>query len=253
MKLHLLYTFWTGDDVQMLLDSIKHHQNSVDKISVFIQGISNKGHNEPMRNKLIHYYVKQKLNFELHGFMPDLTLSTKENERVKHNMMIQHAKSEGSTHFIMAAADHFYSPEMILEGKKIINSEQYDLILTRMRTYYKQKNWILEPIESYYMPFIHKMYPLTSISSSVKYPVLVDPSVKVNTSTHIFVMDDSFLMDHYSMIRTDIEKKFRNAAASIRWNENQIQEFIEEYKNAKIGDKIKYFQNRTLISIDDKK
>lgn len=252
MKLHLLYTFWTGDDNQMLIDSIKHHKNSVDKISVFIQKTSNKGNHHLIDDILLEHDIKHDLNFEMHEFTPDLTLSTKENERVKHNMMIQHAKSEGSTHFIMAAADHFYSPEMILEGKKIINSEQYDLILTRMRTYYKQKNWILEPIESYYMPFIHKMYPLTSISSSVKYPVLVDPSVKVNTSTHIFVMDDSLLMDHYSMIRTDIEKKFRNAAASIRWNENQIQEFIEEYKNAKIGDKIKYFQNRTLISIDNK-
>lgn len=249
MKLHLLYTFWTGDDTDMLLDSIKHHKNNVDQISVFIQTTSNKGNHHLINGRLIDHNTKQELNFEVHEFIPNLSLSTKENERVKHNMMIQYAKSEGSTHFIMAAADHFYSPKMIQEGKDIINTDEFDLIVSRMRTYYKQKNWILEPIESYYMPFIHKMYPFTEISSSVKYPVLVDPSVKVNTSIHVFIMGDNWLMDHYSMIRTDIEKKFRNAAASIRWNENQIQEFIEEYNNAKPGDKIKYFQNRTLVCI----
>jgi hypothetical protein len=175
---------------------------------------------------------------------PNIKQSTKVNEMIKHDFMIQYAKKEGATHFILSACDHIYSKESFEYAKKI----KADVILTQMFTYYKEKTWRIDPPEGYYMPFIHKMYFGTSISSSIKYPERVDPAVKVNTGNDIHVAPiDQCVLHHYSMIRVDIENKFRNAASSIRWTQRQKDQFIREYRNAKPGDTITYFQGRKIL------
>jgi hypothetical protein len=51
MKTALLYTFWTGDDVEMLKRSIQHNGLFVDRIIVFYQKTSNTGNfNENLFN-----------------------------------------------------------------------------------------------------------------------------------------------------------------------------------------------------------
>lgn len=250
-KLALLYTFWTGDDVDMLIRSIEQHKEHVDMIVVDFQIVSNKGETD---NKISLDRIRLKkavMDLDSKGvlisFEPNLSLSTKQNERNKHNDMIEVAKHSGCTHFILSAADHFYSKEMFDYGKEVMQTTDTDVILTRMRTYYKQDNWILDPIEEYYMPFIHKLTVNTEITTRVKYPVVVDPSVKVSTAQKFHIASDEYLMDHYSMVRMDIEKKFRNAASSIRWTKEDVQTFINEYQNAKVGDSIKYFQGRKIV------
>jgi len=247
-KLSLLYTFWTGDDVEMLMRSIKHHTPFVDEIIVCLQSTSNKGEYCIVQNHLCDMFLELKPMSDWYD--PNLTISTKENERIKHNKMIQHAKKGGATHFIMAAADHFYDERVFINSIEAMKTGKYDVILTKMRTYYKHENWTLYPLEDYYMPFIHKMYDNTEISKTAYYPVVVDPSVKVNTSNFFYIMPESDgLLDHYSMVRKDIKKKFRNAAASIRWTPEQVERFISEYENAKVGDNIEYFGGREIISI----
>lgn len=242
MKLAILYTIWTGDDMDMLIRSMTQHEPFVDEIFVCYQRISNRGE----RGHLT-IYSKSTPRFTAIHFEPDLSVNTKQNERMKHNLMIQTAKSKGFTHFIMAACDHFYTPEQFQYAKNYHLSNDIDVSLTFMRTYYKFNNWYIEPMEGYCMPFIHKMYPNTEITKRANYPEIVDPSVKVNTSEKIHVFPpDEVLLHHYSMVRKDIQKKFRNAAASIRWTEEQIEKFISEYENAKIGDQISYFKNSIL-------
>lgn len=246
-KLALLYTFWTGDDVDMLIRSIEQHKEHVDMIVVSYQKTSNTGEFNYVNSCLIDYNFQKEFGVKLISFEPNLSLSTKQNERNKHNDMIEVAKHSGCTHFILSAADHFYSKEMFDYGKEVMQTTDADVILTRMRTYYKQDNWILDPIEEYYMPFIHKLTVNTEITTRVKYPVVVDPSVKVSTAQKFHIASDEYLMDHYSMVRMDIEKKFRNAASSIRWTKEDVQTFINEYQNAKVGDSIKYFQGRKIV------
>lgn len=248
MKLALLYTFWTGDDVDMLWASIKHHQPFVDKIILSIQETSNKGEYYPIQDGRIMNDWNLTEGVEIIAFSPDLSLKTKENERRKHDDMIEVAKQRGCTHFIMLAADHFYSEELMMLGKSIMKTTDHDLIVTKMKTYYKNFNWMLWPLEDYYAPFIHKLTINTAISKHAKYPVKTDPSVKVTTSQNVYIMPEmEGVMNHYSMIRTDIEKKFRNAAASVNWSSDQVEQFINEYKTADIGSDITYFQNRKII------
>jgi hypothetical protein len=231
----------------MLLKSIQHHKNMVDRITVCIQIVSNKGEHAECENIIFNALIEAK-EIDVIKFTPNLSVSTKENERNKHNDMIEYAKNMGATHFILAAADHFYSENTMNKGKEIILSDKYDLIVTKMKTYYKHFDWMIWPLEDYYMPFIHKVNVNMFISGNVRYPVIVDPSVKVTTSKSIYIMpENEGLLHHYSMIRTDIKRKFDNAAASIRWTPEQIQAFLDEFENAKPGDVISYFKYHKII------
>ena len=70
MKLALIYTFWIGDDHQMLIDSIEHHKPFVNEIFISFQSISNKGEyavgSIPLSNYLLNNNIKSII------FVPDL-------------------------------------------------------------------------------------------------------------------------------------------------------------------------------------
>ena len=241
MKLALLYTYFIG--FEQLKKSIDAMQNEVDEIVVCVQTRSNTGNKR--FNVISEAKELKKMFPKIHllTFIPCFQSNTKQNERNKHDLMIRKAKELNATHFILSACDHIYSKDSFEYAKAI----DTDVVLTQMYTYYKQENWRLEPTETYYMPFIHRLYPHTTISTNA-YPVLVDPSVKVNTCKNIHIAPiDKCVLHHYSMVREDIELKFRNAAASVNWSEEKIETFISEYKNAKVGDKITYFKGREIV------
>lgn len=250
MKLVLLLTTWTGDDMDMLKKSIESHSLFVEGVIIGFQNLSNK--NEMNYTGGIPF-INCSARIDYLSFTPNLDLNTKENERQKHNQMIQMAKKQGYTHFILSAGDHFYNHKQLQFARQWhLNNPQVDLSITKMITYYKNDNWCLYPLESYGMPFIHKIKPKTEISRTAQYPIVVDPSVKVNTSENIHVFDENeVLMHHYSMIRKDIKKKFRNAASSIRWTPEMVDGFISEYENAKLGDSISYFGGLKLVEKND--
>jgi len=252
MKLAMLYTTWTGDDMAMLKDSIENHLPYVDGVLVFMDECSLNMEHWP-------FAEKHRIDFQLSNSKVQLFRisenemqfgNTKECERFKHDKMIQEAKKQGFTHFILSAGDHFYNPEAFEIGKRHFSEFDTDVSLTKMITYYRDKQTAVWPLEDYYMPFIHKMHPNTEISRNTTYLFRVDPSVKVNTSYRIHLFDE-FYLHHYSMVRKNIKRKFRNAASSIRWTNDQIKTFISEFENAKIGDKITYYQGRELKNIDE--
>jgi hypothetical protein len=246
-KIVFAYSFWLGDDWEMLQRSVAHHENHVDKIVICYQTKSNKG--EDADGELDFQMLFS--NHILIKYTPDLRINTKANEIRKHDEMLEVIKSLGSTHFVIGAADHFYDFKSFAVAAKDIDRLNVDVSLTKMITYYKQENWMLWPLEDYYMPFMHKCSINLEFTRSVKYPVLVDPSVKVNARKFHIYRPEQIVLHHYSMIRKDVSKKFRNAAASIRWTPDQINTFENEYRFAKVGDRISYFKNLTIIDTKD--
>jgi hypothetical protein len=246
MKLIFAYSFWLGDDWEMLKKSVENHAPYVDKIIICYQTKSNKG--EDSGNELDFQMLFP--DCVLIKYTPDLRINTKANELRKHNEMLEVIKSLGATHFVIGAADHFYNGEDFRKAVSDLESCDKDVSITAMFTYYKNVNWRVDPIEDYYMPFVHRCSINLKFERSAKYPVIVDPSVKVNFSKGCIVYGSgNIMLHHYSMIRKDVEKKFRNAAASIRWTPEQIERFVNEYKNAKPGDSIEYFKGRKLIEV----
>jgi hypothetical protein len=242
MKLAACYTVFNG--LELLEDSIESIRPMVDKVIVCYQTTSNKGETR----KEVETFCKVLKNVELLPFEPDLSLNTKANERSKHQIMVEFSAKLGCTHFVLMACDHFYRSSEFRWAKKEIEKHGYDATFSKMYTYYKHENWRLDPIEDYFCPFINEIKPCTRVEYQRNYHEHVDPSVMLTGVTNPYSFNRNELMlHHYSMVRIDIEDKFRNAAASIRWNKEQVERFKEEFKNAKLGDSISYFQGRKLV------
>ncbi len=251
MKLAITYSIYNGEE--LLDNSIKQIHDQVDHVIICYQTVSNNGEERHDLLEKLQYFAKYDkvllLNWE-----PDLHLNTKQNEMVKHNFMVNHAKELKCTHFLMAAADHYYIPEEFKKAKDRIIDSIFDVTLTAMYTYYKYPTWQLTPIEDYYMPFICRLYPHTQVEHNPNYPLRVDPSIQINTCDNWYLFnEDEIMLHHYSMVRKDMLSKFRNAAASIRWKPGSVERFIEQYKNydIKLNPGVEYFRGRKIIIKED--
>jgi len=248
MKLAFAFTVWNG--LELLNGAIEQIENEVDEIIICWQLFSNRHEKNPEIFNFIQQY-KDNPKIKTVEYVPSFSLNTKENERRKHQLMIDVALELDCNYMVMGATDHYYKTSDFKRAKRFVVDNGYDLTLTRMFTYYKQPNWQLDPPEEYYMPFIFKINDQSRVTQRVSYPVLVDPSVRVSGLSKPYLFDlDEIALHHFSMVRVDIDNKFRNAAASIRWNEQQVQTFKDEYLNAKVGNEIKYFQGRKIIEVN---
>lgn len=253
MKLAVCYSVFNG--LELLKKSIEQICDQVDIIIICYQIKSNTGNENPeLIPYLKNFYFIGQHKFILVEFTPDPRENTKGNERNKHNLMIDSARNFGASHFLLSACDHFYDKIEFVNAKKECELNNYDVTITKMFTYYKHPTYQLTPIETYFMPFICKLYEDTRIDRVKNFPVRVDPSVQINTFRNWKLFNESeIMMHHYSMIRNDIRNKFNNAAASIRWTQEMIDLFIYEYENHSIAINagISYFQNRTIKVVDN--
>lgn len=251
MKLAALYTVFNGLDLLEL--SIKQIYNEVDYIVICYQHISNTGGRNPLLMPELRG-ISGVPKVILVEFTPEMGVNTKENERKKHNLMIYTAKRLKCSHFFLAACDHFYEERQVIRAKKLCFLNDFDVTFTSMYTYFKYPEWQLTPKEEYFMPFICKLYDNTAVERIPGYPLYTDPSVQVNTFTKWYLFEpEEISLHHYTMIRNDIEEKFRNAAASIRWNPEQVKRFISEFKNydIELNPGIEYFNGRKIKLVDN--
>lgn len=241
------YTIFNGSE--LLEDSINQIIEHVDNIVLCIQKVSNTGNKIKFfdLNECMYLNLKHK-KVHLIYYQTELHLNPKENERRKHNLMVQYAKQLGSTHFIMGAADHFYHADEFKRAVDFAIAGDYDLTASKMFTYYKKPEFQLKPIEEYYMPFVMKMHQSTQITEK-QYNFVVDPSVRIEPvhSQYLFG-EDELMMHHFSMVRKDMISKFGNSASAQNW-QHKIPDFIQEYENAKEGDKISYFKEREIVAV----
>lgn len=245
----LAFCYSVFNSCELLEGSIEQIYNHVDNIIICIQTVSNSGNKIDSFDLNICKYLDLKYKkITLCYYDTDVSLNPKENERRKHNLMIQKAKYIGSSHFIFGAADHYYIEEEFKSAVDYAIKRNFDLTASAMFTYYKKPEFQLTPIESYYMPFVMKMYPETKISKG-QYDFLTDPSVRIEPvySKYIFE-EDELMMHHFSMVRKDLISKFNNSASAQNWPE-KIEGFIKEYENASVGDSISYFKNRKIVEV----
>ena len=246
MRLCFAYTVFNG--IELLAGSIAQIKDHVDEIVICYQSISNRGNLNPdIDEQLKPFEDDEKISIIV--FKPDLKLDTKTNELNKHNLMIDAARHLKCTHIIVGATDHYYKPDEFIQAVGL--GQNYDCTFTSMFTYYKNPTWQLTPIEDYKMPFIMKLYPETKFVRSVRYPVVVDPSVKINTVGRFHVFSESQIMlHHYSMVRDNIEEKFINAASPTfarSISDGYLDEFEKFTPESNLG--IKYFQGRRIKEV----
>ncbi len=256
MRLAALYSCFNG--LELLEKSIEQIFPYVDDIILCYQTVSNKGEEKSDVEKFIYEFVgKQQFNrlkFHILKYEPNLSGITKTNEVSKLQMRIDYARELGCTHFFSSAEDHLYRPSEFEKIKKEIDNGIYDVTFTAMYTYYKHPTWQLTPIEDYYMPFICKIYPDTRVEHNPNYPLRVDPSIQLNRCDNWCLFNqDQIMLHHYSMVRNDMLSKFRNAAASIRWQPGSVERFIDQYENydIELNPGVGYFGGRKIKVVED--
>lgn len=249
MKLAMCYTVFDG--LELLEKSILNMIPVVDFTIICYQTVSNKGN---IKNDIAFDLDKYVHNSDIYlvRYKTDLTLGPKENERRKHNLMLSKAREYGATHLIMSATDHFYDTQEVFQAKRLVEKKDYDVTFTSMFTYFKKPTWQIDPIETYYMPFICKINPLTKVERVKNYPLLVDPSVQLSPFKNWYLFTEKQVMlHHYSVCRTDIREKYLNAASP--WTADQVDEFEKDFNeyDLEVNPGVKYFLGRKIKVVPD--
>ena len=106
----------------------------------------------------------------------------------------------------------------------------YDSGAYQMTTYYKKPIYRLDPKEEYYVSLLYKIRRGNQYVLGLYFPVLVDPTRRIEPGRCKVFARDEIEMHHMSYVRKDINKKLYNSSAKVNF-EQWIPEFLEYFEN----------------------
>jgi hypothetical protein len=242
MKLAAIYNVWDG--LEHLDKSISLIYPYVDHVILVWQSTSNFG--EVNQDTAIAIQVMAtKYPKVTHVFyQPNLQQGGTVNERNKRTLGHATAKELGCTHYIHMDTDEYYVPSDFEQGIKFVIDNNLDTSYCKLITYFKQPIYRLEPLESYYVPFICK---ITSGVGSFPSNVLVDPTRGASPSGRI--MEVPIKMHHMSYVRKDIAMKLRNSSAKV--NIRDMAKRLAEIDNWQFGQRHPFMPNYNIVECDN--
>lgn len=234
MRLGVSYNTFDGEE--LLEDSIKAIRNEVNYISVVYQTVSNFGQEcDKGLVPLLERLKSEGLVDELFEYHPRINKGGHFNEITKRNIGLSLSEGAGCTHHMAMDSDEFYTMDQFRYMKKIMEEGGYDSSACQMTTYYKEPIYRLEPKEEYYVSLLFKIKQEREYVIGHPFPVLVDPTRRMEPGNCKIFTRDEIEMHHMSYVRKDIEKKVRNSSAKVNF-ESWIPEFLEYFNNWKEGD-----------------
>lgn len=227
------YNLFDGEE--NLRESILSIRDSVDYISIVYQKISNYGNKcSDELIPLINQLVNEKLVDELYEYKPKLNLSPHFNEINKRNIGYLLSDESMMLYHMSIDTDELYIKEELEHIKTQYLDNNLDSGFCQMLTYYKSKNYILDPAEEYFVSLFYKITEYNNYFFNANVPVLVDPTRKMNSGNYKIFTRDEIQMHHYSYIRNNIRGKFTNSSANINYKD--IESVIDYYNNWNSGD-----------------
>lgn len=227
-RLGVSYSVWDGEE--LLEKSIRTIREHCDYINVVWQKKSWFG--EPCNENLeaILLELKEKcLIDEIILFEPDKNLEASCNELKKRNLGLEYVKKAQCTHFLIMDADEFYKSEEFAIAKQFIYNYRITHSICNLYTYLTPECREIET-SPYFVSFIHKINKNSKLVMNACSPLpwLVDPTrqipLKFNSTPCVL---HQVAMHHFSGVRKDIKKKYRNSSASL--NQEQQNNFINYY------------------------
>lgn len=227
MKLGVSYNLFDGEE--LLESSIKSIRTNVDFISVVYQTVSNFGNpcNEELE-PLLESLHKEGLIDELFEYRPNINKGGHYNEIRKRNIGLTLSEGAGCTHHMAMDSDEFYTNEQFKYMKKTMEESGYDSSACQMTTYYKEPIYRLEPKEEYYVSLLFKIKQGREYVIGHPFPVLVDPTRRMEPGNCKVFTRDEIEMHHMSYVRKNIRKKLQNSSASP--NFRNIDKIVDYYQ-----------------------
>lgn len=235
MKLGVSYNVFDGEE--LLKKSILQIRNQVDYISVVFQKTSNYGNSaSDDLTSLISELYKENLIDNAYQFEPQIHNGPHWNEIVKRNIGLHLSRENGCTHHMSMDTDEFYVTEEFINMKKIIEDGDYDSSACQMTTYYKLPIYRIDPKEDYYVSLIYKIRNNVNYNLGHPFPVLVDPTRRMDAGKCKIFTREEIEMHHMSYVRNNISSKVNNSSAKVNFH-TSIPSFIEKFNNWKEGEK----------------
>jgi hypothetical protein len=213
MKVGISYNVFDGEE--LLEPSIKSIRDNVDYISVVYQTVSNFGN--PCDEGLVPLLEKLKedgLIDEMFEYVPKVNKGGHFNETTKRNIGLYLSEGGGCDYHMAMDTDEFYTDEQFKYMKKTMEEGNYDSSASQMVTYYKEPIYRLEPKEEYYVSLLFKIKRGREYRIGHPFPVLVDPTRRMEPGNCKIFTREEVEMHHMSYIRKDLRKKLQNSSAS---------------------------------------
>ena len=234
MKIGVSYNLFDGEE--LLEKSIQQIRSEVDYVNVVYQKISNFGDQcSPELLPLLEDLKNRGLIDELYEYQPIFNGGPHFNEITKRNIGLEISKKAGCTHHMSMDSDEFYVTEEFRYMKKTIEDGDYDSSACQMTTYFKEPTHRLDPKEDYYVSLLFKITDDRNYVISFPFPVLVDPTRRMEPGKCKIFRRNQIEMHHMSYVRKNIEKKVNNSSAKMNF-QNHINEFLNYFNNWKDGD-----------------
>jgi|TARA_B110000240_G_scaffold196964_1_gene250662 hypothetical protein len=231
MKLGVSYNVFDGEE--LLESSIKSIRDNVDHISVVYQTISNFGNECGVGLITLLEDLKSRgLIDEVFKYKPLVNKGGHFNEMTKRNLGLSLSEGQKCTHHMAMDTDEFYTDKQFKYLKKVMVEGDYDSGACQMITYYKEPIYRLEPKEEYYVSLIFKTQRGKSFIMGTPFPVLVDPTRRMNPGKCKVFTREEIEMHHMSYVRKDIKIKLTNSSASP--NFKNINNIVTYYNNWKL-------------------
>lgn len=239
-KIGVVYNVFDGEE--LLESSIRSIRDKVQFIVVVYQTVSNFGNNYDQSELECKRLLELGLVDEIRSYAPSVQYmengnvfweSGFHNELAKRNFGLEICRDNDCTHLLMMDTDEFYKADQFDYAFKEIIEGDYDTSFCQMVTYYKKPNYILNPKEKYYVPFIIKLKLNTEYKLFVSYPLQIDQTRQTDVGNCITFMREELEMHHFSYVRKDIEKKFINSSSV--FPKEQINDVVKHFKNYKKG------------------
>jgi hypothetical protein len=235
MKIGISYNVFDGEE--LLESSINSIRDNVDYISVVYQTISNFGN--PCDKNLVPLLEDLKsrgLVDELFEYRPRVNSGGHMNEITKRNIGLSLSEGAGCTHHMAMDSDEFYTDEQFKFLKKEMLDGNYDSSACQMTTYYKEPIYRLDPKEEYYVSLLFKIRQGVEFVMGHPFPVLVDPTRRMNPGNCKIFSRDEIEMHHMSYVRKDLRKKLQNSSASPNFkNIDKLVDYYNDWEFPKKG------------------
>jgi hypothetical protein len=241
MKLGVSYNVFDGEE--LLEGSIKQIREHVDHISVVYQTESYFGNkaNEGLED-LIHDLKTRHLIDDIHKYDNNFSKNPQDNEKRKRNIGLNIAKCKLCSHFMNMDCDEFYVTKEFAEAKEFVKKEKTQASACYFKNYIKEPIYQLTQEPKTYVPFIYKINWFSKFRGRSYFPVLVDPTRKMNSEGKFKLFaKEEIMMHHMWAVRSkdeDILKKFKNSSGRMYESgvkqKDELVEKVLEFKRGKI-------------------
>lgn len=238
-----IYNVYDGEEwLERSINSIRDHVDLVIAVSSFRSNWGEEyfgGVDECNR-------LKESGLIDIHEIVNPIGKNAYKKELYKRSFGLFLAKERKCTHFILMDCDELYNSDRFNNAKEYVIKNDFDASVCEIRTYFGNENLMYENLESFHVPFIHKLHNRTKLGAQTiigkgfkgtrkQYPYYVDRTRSTNTHVmHCQLNPNDIVMHHYSWVRNDIERKINNSTAKMNGSEG-LNLMLQDYHNAKEG------------------